>query len=194
MFPPTQDCPRDFASGLRQTASDAPPTDGRVGKNERAMPNILRRAAIAAILPLIAVRTTSASSLPHLRVFKVTGCTCCDAWVSHLREAGIWARVSERPDLAPIRRAGGVPDDLAGCHTAFADGVIVEGHVPAAAVSAFLHNPGQWRGIAVAGMPIGSPGMEVLGQQPEAYQIWLFAEAGRRELFGHGVGTDVRRA
>jgi len=172
----------------------APPTAGHVGRNERAMPNIPRRAAIAAILPLIAVRTTSASSLPHLRVFKVTGCTCCDAWVSHLREAGIWARVSERPDLVPIRRAGGVPDDLAGCHTAFADGVIVEGHVPAAAVSAFLHNPGQWRGIAVAGMPIGSPGMEVLGQQPEAYQIWLFAEAGRRELFGHGVGTDVRRA
>ncbi len=174
-------------------AVETSPADLGVETSEPAMPNILRRTATQAILAVVASRGTLASGLPHLRVFKATGCACCDAWVLHLREAGIWARVSERSDLAPVRRAAGVPDDLAGCHTAFADGVIVEGHVPAAAVSTFLHNPGQWRGIAVAGMPLGSPGMEVAGQTPETYPIWLFDEIGRRELFGHGVGTEVRR-
>ena len=149
------------------------------------MRNILRRSAILGILPFVASRTTLASSLPHLRVFKVTGCTCCDAWVSHLREAGIWARVSERPDLAPIRRAGGVPDDLAGCHTAFADGVIVEGHVPASDVKRLLRERAKALGLAVPGMPVGSPGMDgtEYGGRKDRYEVLLVQTDGSTRTF-----------
>lgn len=155
------------------------------------MSELPRRAAILSAMPFLFAGHASAASLPLLRVFKNIGCACCDAWVSHLRAAGLSATISERPDLAPVRRTAGVPDDLAGCHTAFAGRWIVEGHVPAAAVAAFLGAPLQWRGVAVAGMPLGSPGMEVQGQMPEPYVIWAFDETGHRQPFARAVGTKI---
>lgn len=158
------------------------------------MPDLRRRMFVLTTVPMLLVGTAIASGPPHLRVFKNVGCTCCDAWVTHLRAAGLRATVAERPDLVPIRRAARVPDDLAGCHTAFGDGLIVEGHVPAAAVTAFLDNPGKWRGIAVPGMPLGSPGMEVDGQKPEEYEIWTYDDAGLKQLFAKAIGTVIRPA
>lgn len=154
------------------------------------MPDLYRRALLLATVPALLGGTAIASGPPHLRVFKNVGCTCCDAWVNHLRAAGLRATVMEKPDLTPIRRAARVPDELAGCHTAFGDGLIIEGHVPAAAVTAFLDNPGRWRGIAVPGMPLGSPGMEVDGQKPEEYVIWTYDDAGQRALYGNAVGAN----
>jgi len=158
------------------------------------MPDLCRRTFLLSAALALPGGKAIASGPPHLRVFKNVGCTCCDAWVDHLRAAGLRATVTERPDLAPVRRAARVPDDLAGCHTAFGDGLIIEGHVPAAAVTAFLDNPGHWRGIAVPGMPLGSPGMEVAGQRPEEYEIWTYNDSGQKKLFGKGVGVDIQPA
>lgn len=158
------------------------------------MSDLHRRALLLATVPTLLGGSAIASGAPHLRVFKIVGCICCDAWVLHLRAAGLRAVVTEKSDLAPIRRAARVPDGLAGCHTAFGDGLIIEGHVPADAVTSFLDNPGKWRGIAVPGMPLGSPGMEVEGQKPEEYEIWTYDDVGRKQLFAKAVGAVMRPA
>jgi hypothetical protein len=94
-----------------------------------------------------------------LAVHKTPGCGCCDGWARHMRAAGFTVTVTE-------------PDDMAGCHTGFIGPYVIEGHVPAAAVERLLSAPNNWAGIAVPGMPIGSPGMEVPDQVPDTYQIW----------------------
>ncbi len=79
----------------------------------------------------------------------------------------------------------GVPNDLASCHTATVDRFVIEGHVPSADIKRLLSEKPVARGLAVAGMPIGSPGMEVEGQPAEAYTVWLFEASGRRTPFAH---------
>ena len=158
------------------------------------MSDLPRRTFLLATAPFLLGGNAIASEQPHLRVFKNIGCTCCDAWATHLRAAGLRVTVTEKPDLVPIRRAARVPEDLAGCHTAFWGGLIVEGHVPAAAVMRFLDNPGRWRGIAVPGMPLGSPGMEVEGQKPGEYEIWTYDDAGQKQLHAKAVGAVLRPA
>ncbi|MCC7284256.1 MAG: DUF411 domain-containing protein [Acetobacteraceae bacterium] len=155
------------------------------------MPDLRRRAMILSLVPAF-FGSAAAASLPQLRVFKNAGCTCCDGWLAHLRAAGFSASVTEADTLIPVRRAARVPDELAGCHTAFADALVLEGHVPLAAVMAFLREPRQWRGIAVPAMPLGSPGMEVPGQPPEPYTIWAFDAAGGRAAYADALGPDVR--
>jgi hypothetical protein len=95
-------------------------------------------------------------------------------------------------DLDAARRAAGVPEDLAGCHTGMTtDGrLVVEGHVPAFALRRFLDAPGGWRGIAVPDMPIGSPGMEMPGTAPRPYTVLVFAADGRREPFARARGDQ----
>lgn len=158
------------------------------------MPHVGRRSLLSAGALLLLSSTARTAPAPGFRVFKNIGCTCCDAWADHLRKAGFSAMVSSLPDLTFIRQEARVPDDLAGCHTAFVEELVVEGHVPAAAIAAFLANPSQWHGIAVPGMPVGSPGMEVAGQQAEGYTIWAFDTAGHRRVFAHAKGAQIRLA
>ena len=80
-----------------------------------------------------------------------------------------------------VKSREGVPTDLSSCHTALVDGYVVEGHVPASVVQAFLEEPGDARGLAVPGMPIGSPGME--GRYAEAYDVFSFDADGGRTVF-----------
>ena len=99
-------------------------------------------------------------------------------WVQHLQKAGFPTKVLETKDLDAVKTRLGVPDDLAACHTAEVSGYVVEGHVPAAALQRFLADKPNASGLAVPGMPIGSPGME--GGNPEPYEVVLFGPAGRR--------------
>ena len=103
------------------------------------------------------------------------------------KDAGFAVTVEETTDLQPIRKRLGVPADLAACHTAEVDGYVVEGHVPASAVRRLLEKRPTATGLAVPGMPAGSPGME--GGTPHRYAVVLFGANGRQP-FMHFVGAE----
>ncbi|HKC08800.1 MAG TPA: DUF411 domain-containing protein [Methylomirabilota bacterium] len=116
-------------------------------------------------------------------VHKSPTCGCCGAWVEHLRGSGYVATVQDVEDLTPIKRKLGVPRALQSCHTAVVEGYVVEGHVPADLIDRLLAERPTVVGIAVPGMPIGSPGMEVPGQAAERYQVLAFDRKGRATVF-----------
>ena len=108
-----------------------------------------------------------------------------------MRVAGLTVTVIETDTLDRVRREAGVPDAMAGCHTGFIGLHVIEGHVPAAAVERLLSAPSAWAGIAVPGMPIGSPGMEVPDQTPETYQIWAWQRGGSPTRFATARGGTL---
>ena len=125
----------------------------------------------------------SATGLPSrasgetLELWKTPWCGCCTAWVDHMREAGFDVRVTELEDLDPLKARLGVTPELASCHTGLIGGYVVEGHVPAADVARLLKEKPEATGLAVPGMPVGSPGMEMDGRT-DAYEVVLFAPGG----------------
>jgi hypothetical protein len=121
-----------------------------------------------------------AQAKPEVSVSKDPDCGCCGGWVDHLRRHGFPVRVTETTRLQPIKARLGVPSDLASCHTAEVGGYVIEGHVPAHAIERLLTGRPQATGLAVPGMPIGSPGME--GDDAKPYEVILF-DKGRREVF-----------
>lgn len=137
-----------------------------------------RRAICSVILGIIwplPLRATASSRA--VLVHKDPNCGCCGAWTKHLASAGFSIEVEETSDLDEIRRRLGVPVNLAACHTAQVAGYVVEGHVPAVAINRLLEERPNATGIAVAGMPPGSPGM---GGRPWQYSVVLFGRSGSR--------------
>lgn len=122
-----------------------------------------------------------AETLPPMVVFRDPSCGCCHKWVDHLVANGFAAEVRDAPRMAAIKARLGVPRELSSCHTAEIGGYVIEGHVPAAAIKRLLAEKPAGRGLAVPGMPIGSPGME--GGTPETYDVILFG-AGAPRTFG----------
>ena len=120
---------------------------------------------------------------PELELWKMRGCGCCTAWARRFEATGFATTAHEVDDLGPARAAAGVPPDLGGCHTAKVAGYVVEGHVPVAAVERLLAERPAILGLAVPGMPMGSPGMEVEGEPGEAYDVIAFAADGGRTVF-----------
>jgi hypothetical protein len=119
-------------------------------------------------------------SLPRMVVNKDPGCGCCTGWVEHIRASGFAVEVVDTRDLASVRRRLGVPADLTACHSAELGEYVIEGHVPAAAIKKLLAERPVAKGLAVPGMPIGSPGMEMVGQPDEDYEVILFGPAGQQ--------------
>jgi hypothetical protein len=103
--------------------------------------------------------------------------------VGHLRTQGFTVRVENLTNLRPIKAKYGIPADLEACHTALVDGYVVEGHVPADLVVRLLRERPRVVGLAVPGMPPGSPGMEVPGSPAQPYQIFSFDPTGKRTVF-----------
>lgn len=122
-----------------------------------------------------------AEGAAEMVVYRSPACGCCLGWVEHVREAGFRVRVEDRRDLAPVKAELGVPADLASCHTARIGGYVIEGHVPASDVRRLLAERPDVKGLAVPGMPEGSPGME--GPDPEPYAVVAFDGEGGREVF-----------
>ena len=118
---------------------------------------------------------------PAVHVYKTATCGCCNKWLTHLEEAGFAVTAENTRELMAVKRREGVPTDLSSCHTALVNGYVVEGHVPASVIQAFLEEAPDAVGLAVPGMPIGSPGME--GRNPEAYDVYAFDEDGGRTVF-----------
>src|SRR5262245_4918403 len=98
---------------------------------------------------------------PVVTVFKDPNCGCCKSWVEHLRKHGFDVVTKDTADIEAPKRTARVPERLYSCHTAFVSGYVVEGHVPAEDVQRLLKEKPKVAGIAVGGMPIGSPGMEM---------------------------------
>jgi hypothetical protein len=120
-----------------------------------------------------------AQGSPKIVVTKDPTCGCCGGWVEHLRSSGFTADVIESSELNRVKVRLGVPQDLTSCHTAEIGGYVIEGHVPAPAIKRLLAEKPQAKGLAVPGMPVGSPGMEVAGIEPETYDVVLFGPSGR---------------
>lgn len=126
---------------------------------------------------------TPDQDLPTIVVYKTSTCGCCGGWVEHMRQAGftIDARDVSNTDLMRTKVDAGVPGQMATCHTALVDGYVVEGHVPADQVKRLLAERPQVAGIAVPGMPMGSPGME--GPSARPYQVYTFDRDGGSAVF-----------
>jgi hypothetical protein len=115
-------------------------------------------------------------------MYKQVGCGCCSIWAEHLRKAGYKVSSMEMPDLDRVKTAYGVPRPLQTCHTALIDGYVVEGHVPLDALQKLLKERPKIAGIGVAGMPIGSPGMES-GSRKDAYDVVAFDRDGKTSVY-----------
>lgn len=129
-----------------------------------------------------AIPALAANTLPPVEVFKNPSCGCCGAWVDHLKAAGFDVKVTMVDDTSVARKKYGLPDRFGSCHTAVVAGYVVEGHVPAADVKKLLAMKPVAIGIAVPGMPVGSPGME-MGSRKDPYQVLLVDKQGRERVF-----------
>lgn len=116
-------------------------------------------------------------------VYKSPACGCCGDWVEHLEEEGFEVRVEDRNDLTRVKDQLGVPRQLRSCHTAIVGDYLVEGHVPASDMERLLAEGPEVSGLAVPGMPVGSPGMEVPGREADAYDVLTFDADGRTTVF-----------
>lgn len=119
-----------------------------------------------------------AKSLPLVTVTKDPNCGCCDGWAAHIEAAGFPVRVIVSDDVTSLKQRLGVPAQFASCHTAEVDGYVIEGHVPAVALHRLLSERPQAIGLAVPGMPAGSPGMDFPGVEAEDYDAFLFGASG----------------
>lgn len=147
-------------------------------------------AAAALILGPRASLATAASK-PLMTVYKDASCGCCGGWIDHMIKAGFRVTAIDVNDLAAVKTRYGVSNQLASCHTAEIAGYVVEGHVPAAAVEHLLSSRPALRGLAVPGMPIGSPGMEVPGQAPERYDVIGFGSEASKVFMSFRGTTPV---
>lgn len=116
-------------------------------------------------------------------VYKTPSCGCCKKWVEHVQAAGFQVEVRDTSDVTPVKNEQGLPQHLASCHTALVDGYVIEGHVPADVIRRLLAERPQVAGIAVPGMPMGSPGMEVPGGRTDPYDIIAFARNGTVSVY-----------
>lgn len=124
-------------------------------------------------------RAVAQAALPKVVVTKDPNCGCCSGWVDHMKAAGFPVEVVTTPQVNRVKVRLGVPDDLASCHTAEVGGYVIEGHVPADAIKRLLAERPHAKGLAVPGMPVGSPGMEVAGTENDLYAVVLFGPSGR---------------
>ena len=143
------------------------------------------KALSAGFLAVLAVRTDLLADLAPQRmtVYKSPTCGCCGDWIKHVKAAGFDVVAINVDVVEPYKKKHGVPLDLASCHTGVIGGYAFEGHVPADLIKRFLKSPPKGaRGLAVPGMPLGSPGMEAGGRK-DAYDVIVFEKTGKRSVY-----------
>lgn len=149
------------------------------------MKNGVRGAVAALLMTIPAVASAAADIAMH----RDPGCGCCEKWAAQVRQQfGRKVQIIDDDRREVLQRKIGLPAYLASCHTAIIDGMAFEGHVPIADMKrALAQHPKGVRGLAVAGMPMGSPGMEVPGMRTQPYDVIAFGAAGRRVFASHGA-------
>jgi len=128
--------------------------------------------------------STAPAAQARIVVHKSPTCGCCKDWIEHLERHGFRVEARDREDMGAFKDRVGVPATLRSCHTALAGGYVLEGHVPADLVRRLLDDaPRNVRGLAVPGMPVGSPGMEVPGRAPQPYDVLAFDARGKTRVY-----------
>ncbi|UYH55544.1 DUF411 domain-containing protein [Qipengyuania sp. SS22] len=140
----------------------------------------IARRSLAGSLFLSTALAACAAQAASFTMYRDAHCGCCLAWAEHVKATNEHEVQSvEHPDMASVKAENGVPGDLQSCHTAIVEGYVIEGHVPVADVERLLaERPTGVKGLAVAGMPMGSPGMEH-GNHHQAFQVVAFGLDGR---------------
>lgn len=138
----------------------------------------------AAVLghPLSALASKPSTDANLITVWKTPACGCCHEWVAHLRQSGFEVLTHDVPDTTPVRDKLGLPQQYSSCHTASLGAYVVEGHVPAQELRRLLREKPKARGLAVPGMPVGSPGME-MGHARDAYDVLLVLPDGKARVY-----------
>lgn len=127
------------------------------------------------------MRPMSALAKTDIVVYKSASCGCCHKWVEHLEENGFNVTTHDVTNLAEVKSQMGITNDLAACHTAVLGRYVIEGHVPADVITRLVNEQPNVAGIAVPGMPVGSPGME--GPNARPYNVLSFDAAGHRNVY-----------
>ncbi len=143
-----------------------------------------RRAFLGGVLAAPVVARLARADAPTLAVTKSPDCGCCGAWVDHMRKAGFEVEVQDVTDeaLTELKQRLGLSPEQTSCHTGRIAGYVIEGHVPAADVRRLLAERPVARGLAVPGMPVGSPGME-MGDMRDPYDTLLIGPDGEASVF-----------
>jgi hypothetical protein len=129
----------------------------------------------------LALMAGLAAAAPGITVYKNEGCGCCELWIKYLEKNGFTVKAENVPDTATFRAKHGVPEKLGACHTAVVGGYAIEGHVPAREIQRLLAEKPKAKGLAVPGMPAGSPGMESDRRQP--FDVLLVRPDGTTAVF-----------
>ncbi len=140
-------------------------------------------AALAFVPGVLAAREVSGGELPLMTIYKSRTCLCCEKWVDHVKAAGFRAAVHDRDPMDPVKDDLSIPRHVRSCHTALVGGYVIEGHVPAADVKRMLKEKPKFMGLAVPGMPVGTPGMDQPGVPAEPYHVVAFQKAGATSVY-----------
>ncbi|MES2759297.1 MAG: DUF411 domain-containing protein [Pseudomonadota bacterium] len=142
--------------------------------------NIFSKVLLAGALGIPALASAAA---PVIDVYKSATCGCCEEWIKHLRSAGLKVKAHNVEDTSVHRMKAGIPEQLGSCHTGIVRGYALEGHVPASDIKRLLKEKPKAKGLAVPGMPLGSPGME--GARKDAYDVLLVKANGSTSVYKH---------
>ena len=138
-------------------------------------------------LPLAALATNPSPTRPLIEVWKTASCGCCKDWLKHVQAAGFQVKAHDVSDdvKRQKRQQLGLPEAFGSCHTAVVDGYVVEGHVPAREISRMLKERPRAVGLAVPGMPVGSPGMDgpEYGTRRDKFAVVLVQRDGRQSVY-----------
>ena len=125
--------------------------------------------------------TMKPSEAADIVVYKSPKCGCCAKWIDHLEDNGFSVEVHDERNMAPVKQHLAVPRHLQSCHTAEVSGYVVEGHVPADVIARMLRERPAINGLAVPGMPMGSPGME--GPRKDPYDVVAYDAVGNASVY-----------
>ncbi len=161
--------------GIAACSRDSVPAQARASVPEAAAAPATSNEESAASL------TSNTGALIPIKVYKDPNCGCCKEWVKHLEANGFKVETMDMPDLSLLKQKYAVKPEIQACHTAIVGGYVVEGHVPADLIKKMLKEKPAIAGLAVPGMPQGSPGME--GANKERYNVLTFDRAGRTTVY-----------
>jgi hypothetical protein len=143
---------------------------------------ITMRTTLIGAIAFAAMFVGTAAHAATLTVYKSPSCGCCAKWIEHVEAHGFTVKTIQTDDMMAIKKRLGLPDNAVSCHSTTVANYVVEGHVPAADIKRLLAQKPKARGIAVAGMPMGSPGMDIGGQQ-EPFATMLIGTNGKMTVF-----------
>ena len=138
-------------------------------------------AAVLVTVTAIAALTAGDVVATDITVYKSPTCGCCSQWIAHLESSGFRVEAINLTDLSAVKREHGIRPAFTSCHTAVVDGYVIEGHVPARDIQRLLTDRPDVAGLAVPGMPVGSPGMD--GPNPQPYNVLTFDAEGNTSVY-----------